>query len=229
MRGEDREHLRPKVAEPGARESEGQPPDSGSAPLPPAGDAPTAQIPTASVPLRRCPRCSAESRTADEVCPHCGARFVGRRRIRAARPTRVIALVLVGLLVAAGAVAAFLAIQRANQRAAAEKRQTQVRAQRQAAARREKIARRRQLVRKLELSVAKKAATDVASGVMAGPVRRTVCTPLGATNPNDPTQHTGSFECIAVTKDNPNGSYEGYRFSAIVSYDAGSYTSRLAG
>jgi len=144
-------------------------------------------------------------------------------------PAKLIALALVGLLVAAGAVAAFVGIRQANDRAAAERRQTQVRAERQAATRRKTIARRRQLVRGLEMSVAKKAAMGVARGVMTGPIKRTLCTPLGAANPDDLTQHTGSFECIAVIQDNPDGSYEGYRFSATVNYDSDSYTSRLRG
>jgi hypothetical protein len=84
-------------------------------------------------------------------------------------------------------------------------------------------------VRTLEQSVAKKAATGVARGVMVGPIRRTVCTPLGTTNPSDLTQHTGSFECIVVTKDNPDGSYAGYRFIATANYDSSTYTSRLVG
>jgi hypothetical protein len=141
------------------------------------------------------------------------------------RPAKLIALALVGLLVAAGAVVAFLRIRHANERAAADRHRTQMRAEREG----KTIARRRQTVSELELSVAKKAARGVARGVMDGPIKRTVCTPLGSTNPNDLTQHSGNFECFAVTKDKADGSYEGYGFSATVNYDSGSYTSRLGG
>jgi len=220
MSSDDPARPQADADEPGAGEGEAGPP---------AGEAPTAQIPATSVPLRRCPECSSESRTAGEFCPHCGARFDRGRGISGARPARLITLALVGILVAAGAVLAFLAIQHADERAGAERHGTQLRAQREAAARRENIARRRQLVRQLALSVATKAAKGIARGVMEGPIRRTVCTPLGATNPNDLTQHTGRFECIAISKDNPDGSYEGYRFSARVNYDSASYRSRLEG
>jgi hypothetical protein len=202
---------------------------SGAEP-PPADQAPTAQIPATSAPLRLCPRCSTESRTAGEFCPQCGARFAQPGLIpAAARPARLIALTLVGLLVAAGAVAAFLWIQHANHRAAAQRHQTQVRAQQQAAARSQQLARRRQILGQLERSVAAKAGRDVAQGLIVGPITRTVCTPRGGANPADLTQRTGSFECIAVNKDNPDGSYEGYRFIATVNYDSGRYKSRLTG
>src|SRR3954447_7295608 len=114
---------------------------------PPAGEAPTAQISATSVPLRRCPRCFTESTTAREFCPHCGARFDRGRGISGARPARLITLALVGILVAAGAVVALLAVRHADERAGAERHGTQLRAQREAAARRGNIARRRQLVR----------------------------------------------------------------------------------
>jgi hypothetical protein len=135
MTAEDREHHRPKAGEPDAGQGEGQHPDSESGRPATAAEAPTAQIPVTSVPLRRCRRCSTESRTVEEFCPNCGARFDGGERTRAARLARVIALALVGLTLAAGAVAAFRTIRHANQRAAAERHRSQVRAKRQAAAR----------------------------------------------------------------------------------------------
>jgi uncharacterized paraquat-inducible protein A len=99
------------------------------------------ETPKDDVPVRVCRKCSTQSQTAGEFCPHCGARYSRKSRSRRARVlTWAMPLVLV-IAVAATAVAlivhhnnqvvahnrAVAARKRASALAAAKSRATQLR------------------------------------------------------------------------------------------------------
>ncbi len=51
---------------------------------------------------------------------------------------------------------------------------------------------------------------------LTGPILSASCTPLGGGSADDLTSLTGTFECIAVNKENVDGTSSGYRFSATI-------------
>jgi hypothetical protein len=110
--------------------------------------------------------------------------------------------------------------RRAEERAV-ERRQRQ-------AANRVELEERKLLVRALESSVTKDAKKTVDDGLFDGPILRTQCD-AAAGSLRDLSANTGTFECTAVNKDNPDGTSEGYRFSATVNYSTGEYRWHLGG
>ena len=86
---------------------------------------------------------------------------------------------------------------------------------------------RKAIVTALEDSVLKDAQERVTTGVLKGPISLASCTPLGGGSSDDLTAITGTFQCIAVNKTNPDGSSSGYRFSATVNWNDGSYSWHL--
>jgi hypothetical protein len=77
--------------------------------------------------------------------------------------------------------------------------------------------------------VTKDATKDVNLGLIDGPVLRTECNPTGGTGTSDLTASSADFSCLAVNKENADGTASGYRFSASVNYDDYSYTWHLGG
>jgi len=212
---------------------------SESSPMPDAG--------SADRPTRVCRKCSTQSQTAGDFCPHCGARFVRRRRF-SRRATLVGASIVVVVLAAAG-VAGYLvkhhhdqqvaaarhrrqvAAQQAHAREVAAERAAQAAAAHRAAVRaaRERLERsiRHSLIHSLQASITKDAKKDVSDGLLDGPILRTVCQPVGGGNLDDLADHTGNWSCLAVTNDNTDGTSSGYGFSATVNYDTAAYTWHL--
>ena len=192
-------------------------------------------------PMRVCRKCSTQSQTAGEFCPHCGARF-GRRTI-GMRGKLLVGALVVALLAAGGATAVVLKINHDNAvkaekhhklaaaRKAAQAAQQTQQAQHaaQQAEQQIKVDERKGLVDALQNSVTKDAQKDIDNGILNGPsITKTECTPVGGGNLQDTlADHTGDWSCLAVNQTSPDGTESGYSFSGTINYDSGSYTWRL--
>ena len=118
----------------------------------------------------------------------------------------------------------------AAQRAAAvaeQQRQARLAAKERALQRKLKVALRRSVIVALQKSITKDAQKDANAGIIGGPILRTECTPVGGGNVDNLAAHTGNWDCLAIDKDNTDGTSSGYSFAATVNYDDGSYTWHL--
>ncbi|WP_155838758.1 hypothetical protein [Arthrobacter castelli] len=220
-------------------------------------EAPTSEIPLAApvvgaseaaeTPIKLCKRCSVQTRTDGNFCPHCAApygtaaRSKGRKRI---------VLALVALLVLGGiGTGTGLIIQHNNevaaQEAAADKRKAEAAAAEErraeaaerAAAKREAQKREDQaervyrelVVEEMEKSILDDAKERVATGILTGPIVEVSCTPMAGGSTDDLTALTGSYDCIAVNEEHDDGTASGYRFSATTNWDEASYSWHLGG
>lgn len=197
--------------------------------------------------VRVCPQCSVQSKTAGNFCPNCGAPYIARAGWL--RAHKRVVLIVAGLLILAGAGTGIgLGIQHTDQvnaeqaaadeakkkesDAAAEAKKRESDAAASAASAKQAADAAKRTVRKavvtdLEASVLKDAQSRVTEGVLTGPISLASCTALGGGSTDDLTAITGTFQCIAVNKTNADGSQSGYRFSATVNWDDGSYTWHL--
>jgi Flp pilus assembly protein TadG len=205
-------------------------------------------------PLTRvCRKCSTQSQTSGEFCPHCGARYSKPQRSRKRR-TLIFGVPLLVVLVAA-AVAATIVIHHNNQVAAhkravaaaarkvaahratvlAAQQAAQLAAQQaaQSAARAQaKLKRdlakiqRQSLVFQLQNAVKKDALKDVTNGLLNGPITKVDCQPVTAA---DQTAPIANYSCLAVSSTAADGTESGYRFSSTLDVNSGSMTWRLGG
>ena len=199
-------------------------------------------------PIRVCRKCSAQAQTGGEFCPHCGARYATRQRSAKAR------LLMIGLpvviLLIAGGVAAALVVHHNNQvaaqhraaeakarrvaaarlaarRAAQRQAQAAARVKRAAAQAKADLAKieRQSIVNALQGAVKNDAEKDVSDGVLNGPIMKVQCQPATAV---DATAPIASYTCLAATSES-NGVLSGYRFSASINVNTGSYSWHLGG
>jgi membrane protein involved in colicin uptake len=85
-----------------------------------------------------------------------------------------------------------------------------------------------EMVREMERSITKDARKDVADGILDGPILSTDCTPTNGGSTDDLSARTTGFSCLAVTSKNASdGTEEGYRFSALMNWSAGTYSWHL--
>jgi membrane protein involved in colicin uptake len=206
---------------------------------------PTDAVPTPGLLTRVCRHCSAQSQVQGDFCPNCGKPFAGRTG--PSKKTLVIAAVVALILVAGGA-SAFL-VKRHNDDVAADKRAAvAARAERKAAdkAAAEKSAQeakqaaqkaadaaerqsRREQVKYLQRTITKDAGKDVAKGLLDGPILRTVCTATGGGSTDDLTALTGTFDCLAVTTKNSDGTESGYGYAGTIDWGSGRISWQLGG
>jgi hypothetical protein len=66
----------------------------------------------------------------------------------------------------------------------------------------------------------------VADGLLDGPILSTTCTPTG-TSADDLNVSAATYDCLAVTNNNADGTSSGYTFTANVNFDDESYTWHL--
>jgi hypothetical protein len=137
------------------------------------------------------------------------------------------------LLVTAGAGSAF-AVQHSHDAAAKRKREAAAaaaekkRAERSAAeaAKRAEtaaeIADRHAAEKEMRASITKWAREQVASGLLDGPILRSSCEPAGGGSENL-SEITVKYDCLAVTNDNADGTYEGYTAHATMNFSTGAY------
>lgn len=199
----------------------------------------------AATPIKVCRRCSVQSQTDGNFCPHCAAPYGTAARSKARK--RVV-FALVALLVVGGiGTSATLAIQHSNevaaQAAADEKRKAEaaVEEKRQAEAA-ERAAEEREaqkledeaertyrelIVAEMEKSILDDAKESVTTGILTGPIMEVSCTPMAGGSTDDLTALTGSYDCIAVNEKHDDGTASGYRFSATTNWDDASYSWHL--
>jgi hypothetical protein len=237
--GEDDSPARtPAPASTGGQESPGEQP----------ADASAAATPSAT-PERLCRKCSTVSSTAGDFCPHCGASYVRRRRLPrvSKRVGRALAAVVLLLVVAGGATGLALkgqADDRAERRERAQRNlarlEAQARKQREdaaaavaaaadeAAAEETRTQRRLRTftVRELRKAVTKDARAKAADGLLEDRARSTQCENTDG-NEDDLDETSAAYSCIAITDVDADGGSRGYRFTARVDFEEGSFTWHL--
>lgn len=190
-----------------------------------------------------CRKCSVQSLTLSGFCPSCGTPYIARGRFANVNK-RILLIAAAVLIVVLAGVGITLNIQHTNrvnseQAAAASAAEAENKLQAEAtraasaataakqAADASKRALRKLIITGLEDSVLKDAESRVTKGILEGPITRVSCTPLGGGSSDDLTAITGTFQCIAVNKTEPDGSSSGYRFSATVNWNDASYSWHL--
>jgi RNA polymerase subunit RPABC4/transcription elongation factor Spt4 len=187
-----------------------------------------------------CPKCSTQTETEGDYCPHCGASYLGKKRFRWSRLSKraritIAAGFILLLVVTAGAATALKIkhdrdVRAKNAKVAAAKKKQRERAALQATLLKLERNLRRSVVRDLESSVTKDARSKVADGLLDGPILSTSCQAKDTSYLDSPdTTPTEDFECIAVNKNLSNGQASGYRFSATANFKKSSYTWHLGG
>ncbi|WP_157260723.1 hypothetical protein [Patulibacter minatonensis] len=202
-----------------------------------------------TVPERLCRRCSTVTATTGEFCPHCGASYVRRRRLPQLqrRTKRILVALVVVLLLAGGGTGALLKVRaddRAEKREQAEQRaedaaraarERRERAEAKAAAAEQDAADaeerlnkeiRRMTVRELRKSITKDARAKQADGLLDDRARSTDCESTDG-HEDDLSESSGEYSCIAITDVDAGGGSSGYRFTARVDFEEGSYTWHL--
>jgi hypothetical protein len=194
----------------------------------------------AGLPIKVCRHCSVQSQTDGSFCPNCGKSFV-RSNTRRSGKFRLLALSAVAIVILAGGVTAVSLVVAHNNEVAAEQRAADKAEAAEAAdaahaAAREKSrkaadvadrAERKTTVSAIETSITTDAQTQVDSGELDGPIIKSSCAPLGGGSTDDLTALTTTFTCIAINVENADGTASGYRFSATMNWDTGSYTWHL--
>jgi hypothetical protein len=203
--------------------------------------------PESSTPIRVCRRCSTQAEVAGDFCPHCGASYLksSSPAFLRRKGVRLLLGITLGVVILGGGTSAVLVkVHRDNvakaARAAAtqELKRQQVAAQAHAEAEAEVEAAkkakedsqrevRQELIKDLEGTILKDAKKDVKNGLLDGPILRASCTPVGGGSTDDLTALTGSFSCIAVTKEESDGTASGYAFAATINWSDFSYTWHL--
>ncbi|MDY7541181.1 MULTISPECIES: hypothetical protein [unclassified Cryobacterium] len=196
--------------------------------------------PKDAVTTKVCSRCSVQSQTNGAFCPNCGRPFDHSRAGRS-RTIKIVAIALAALVVLGGGATAIalsvahnnevvaqeVAAKQAQADADAESKRVAAAAAAKKAADDAKRALRKTSVAGIETSITADAQKRVTDGVLQGPITRSSCTPLGGGSTDDLTAITTTFTCIAVNVENADGSASGYRFSATMNWDDGSYTWHL--
>lgn len=225
-------------------ETVARPPEDESGATEGAPAAPRQSGDSGELPVKVCPHCSVQSQTDGQYCPHCGASYVHGRRGLAKRTKLIIVGVLGALVLAGAGVAIAQKVSHDNQvaedkrqaeaaakAAAAQRKQEELAAQKEeeAQAEQDRIERsiRASAVRGMRKSITKDAKQRVSEGVLDGPIYGTQCNPVGGGSEDNLEAKTTKYECLAINKKNGDGTVEGWRFSATMNWDDGSYTWRL--
>jgi hypothetical protein len=79
----------------------------------------------------------------------------------------------------------------------------------------------------LEQSITKAAQTEVNEGSLTGPILSTSCIPLSGGSSQDLSQSTGTYTCLAVNQNNPDGTNTGYDYTGTINFNNGNYTWQL--
>lgn len=152
-------------------------------------------------------------------------------------PKKVFALVLVALVIVAGAIGGATYFQNQEndrlarvaaeaQASAAAKAEADERA-RIAAEEAEKaaeIADRLSVVPDIEESIAEMARDHISKGLIRGKVIEVQCSPTSGYSLDNLEDSTTEFVCFAATKDNGDGTQSGYYYEALMDWGAGTYS-----
>lgn len=184
-------------------------------------------------PVRICRKCSVRSDTDGEFCSNCGTPYIRKSR----KPSRKVAIVtLAAVLLLAGA-ATGIAVKRTNDASArdrttaaaeqAAEREAKRLADLQVATDEAERKSRSALVKELEKNVSKYAKKLVKEDLLDGPIKYASCTATGGGSTDDLTSLTGTFECLAVNKENDDGTSSGYAFAGTTEWATGEMTWKL--
>jgi hypothetical protein len=199
--------------------------------------------PMDAAPTKVCAKCSVQTQTSGDYCPHCGNSYLAHRRRLSRKAVVAIVVSVVAVLALAGGAVTAITLKAKHDRevAAAERREAaQAAAEKAEAARQERHeakaaaeqaegAIRAQLIRQMEKSITKDAKESVVDGVLEGPIYYTSCDPLGGGSVDDLTALTTTFECLAVNEKLGDGQVRGWVFSATANWDEGSWSWQLGG
>ncbi len=190
------------------------------------------------LPARVCPHCATVSHTDGPYCPQCGQSLItDERRLSRTAKGAIAGVILLAVLAAAGSAIAIKVHQdnlHAAQRRAAAARVAAARAAAaQAAAAQQaqqqaEVTMRQGLETQLEQAITKDAQSDVDQGLLtSGPILSTNCTPISGGSSQDLSQSAGTYSCIAIYSNNPDGTSSGYDYSGTINFNSGSETWRL--
>lgn len=193
------------------------------------------ELETSTTPTRTCRKCSVTATGAGDFCPTCGTSYVRRAR-RPSRKTVIISSVVVVLLAGAGTTLGVKqhqdAVAREEAEAATERQERREESAaadaQQAADARERISR-LALVDGLEERITKHAKKLVADDLLEGPIKYSSCTATGGGSTDDLTALTGTFECLAVNKENDDDTASGYAYAGTIDWAAGDLSWQLGG
>jgi hypothetical protein len=201
-----------------------------------------------TVPTKVCAKCSVQTNTTGEFCPHCGNSYMKKKRRLSPRIVAIVAATVVLLVVAGGGVALKVRHDQDQEaEAAAAERSAEAAEEKQAeedaaaeAAEKKRLAReeaavaekaeravRASIIKQMQFSITKDAKERVADGELEGPIFYTSCDPLGGGSVDDLTALTTTFDCLAVNEKLDGGQVRGWVFSSTVNWNKGSWSWRL--
>ncbi|SDM69028.1 hypothetical protein SAMN05216368_10218 [Cryobacterium flavum] len=203
-------------------------------------EVPEGRVGSESSLTRVCSSCSVQSQTQGEFCPNCGKGFLKVNAWKNRR-VRVTAIVIAAVVLLGGASAAIaMTIAHNDEVVAAEASAKAAKVEKESAAARlaasvkaqevaddAERAVRLSMVGEVEGSITTDAQKKVSEETLEGPILRSSCTPLGGGSTDDLTALTTTYSCIAISTENADGTASGYRFSATVNWNDGSYTWHL--
>lgn len=182
---------------------------------------------------RVCRHCSVQSITPGGFCPSCGKPYAGSGSNR--KWIKITAIAAAVLLLAA-AVVGGLAVKsshdkqvRADQAAAVTLKAKEARVAAQKESDNAERKQRKTLITELEKNMTKSAKKVAKSGLIDGPIKYTSCTATGGGSVDDLTALTGTFNCLAVNKDNKDGTSSGYGYSGTIDWKTGEQTWQIGG
>jgi hypothetical protein len=86
---------------------------------------------------------------------------------------------------------------------------------------------RRVLIAELEKNIVKSAKKVVKTGYFDGPILSAQCTATGGGSSDDLTALTGTFDCLAVNKENGDGTLSGYGYTGTIDWQTGDLSWQL--
>jgi len=184
--------------------------------------------------VRVCRKCSAQSSVPGDFCPHCGTPYVKQGRRPSKRTTVV--LIVAAVLLLGGAAAVVVKMQmdanaQEEREAVAAERVAEEEAE-AAAAQEESDEQeresRREMVNELEKNITKSAKKAARTGVLDGPIKYSSCTATGGGSTDDLTALTGTFDCMAVNKENKDDTVSGYGYDGTIDWQSGELTWQLS-
>ncbi len=189
--------------------------------------------PVETRPARVCPHCAALSHNDGLYCAHCGGPFAGAQaRAGVSTRVKVVAWLVAALLVLGGAAAGVaIKLHHDSQVAAQHRRAAAAAAARQQAqqqAQQTEQTQRQSLESALESSITSDATQRANSGLLFnGPALNTTCTPVSGGSSQNLSESTGTYSCLAVYQNNPDGTSNGYGFTGTINFDTGTFTWHL--
>lgn len=182
---------------------------------------------------RVCRKCSTQSTTAGMFCPNCGKGFERGGSSRINRKAIIIGTLAL-VLIAATATGLVLKNRHddqveATRVASVEQADAERAAENQAEADETERTQRNDYVTQLEKNIEKDAKGHVKEGIFEGPILSASCTATGGGSADDLTALTGTFECIAVNKENKDGTMSGYSYDGTIDWKSSEFTWQLGG